>query len=274
MTVKLGKQNYTLQEIRAGLVPDKDEELFKTLGRLGPALKVPVPEAFLSIQLFDLKTRKPILIPDRNGVMREVIHQRSRSWTRNAYNDIFCQLGSVNGNNSTFGGGYLNIKDTGGTVRYGAGMQGLSPFTSPSSGSVINYETNTSYGYLSAAGAVNGIVIGTGTGAESFEDYVLGTIIPNGTGAGQMSYIAGEAPIVTYDSGTKTLTVAWGRYFNNNSSGAIDVAESGIYSRQCYGSQSPATITLVTRDLISPAVSVPVAGQLKITYTISLTYPA
>jgi len=47
----------------------------------------------------------------------------------------------------------------------------------------------------SAGSLINGIVVGSGINAESFEDFTLQTQIAHGTGAGQLSYTQCEAPV-------------------------------------------------------------------------------
>jgi hypothetical protein len=126
------------------------------------------------------------------------------------------------------------------------------------------------YGLRAGAGVDTfGIVVGSGSGAEDFNSYALGAKITNGVGAGQLSYAAMNAPSITNIGTTKK--VEWVRFLNNNSGAAITVNEAGIYT---YGTHNNSSIYfMLCRDLIAGGVSVPNAGQLRVTYTVQLTYP-
>ena len=60
------------------------------------------------------------------------------------------------------------------------------------------------------------------------------------------------------------------RYFNNNSGGSIGVNEIGLASY----SDNPVAYdyVLMARDVLGATVTVADTGQLKVTYTIELTY--
>jgi len=64
------------------------------------------------------------------------------------------------------------------------------------------------------------------------------------------------------------------RYFNNNSGGDIDVNEVGLVMNQPQGGSTVYGKRLQARDKLASTVTVPNTGQLKVTYTIQLTYPA
>lgn len=157
------------------------------------------------------------------------------------------------------------MKNTDGQVKFGASPSGLYCGQ--------NHDTDTSYGYRApAADDAKGILVGSGTDAETFEDYVLQTKIANGSGAGQLAYVESELHSVSYEAGTKTLKNSLVRYFNNNSGAAIGVNEVGIVYYG-YLANTPGN-ALVSRDKLGTTVSVPDTGQLKVTYTIQLVYPA
>lgn len=247
--------------------PDRDESKFQQLLALAQELKMIVPQAFVQVQVFD---RDNHLIYD--------VKQRSRSWTRNAYNYVLSQVGGKDLDNTTFGVGLMSLKNTAGVVKYGALPAVLGVRGSASSYTHIGTADayNASFGTLLAAAAdsTRGIQLGTGTLAESFEDYAL-TLIANGTGAGQMSYVQSETPLYTYDAGSKTGQVAHSRYFNNNSPGAITVGECGLTAFMAGPDTGYAVnYILLSRDKLSVAAVVPVAGQVKVTYIISLIYPS
>ena len=221
--------------------------------KLAQEFHVPIPETWIVFEVFD-----------KEGELIQKHRQRGRSWTRNAYNMLFSELAAVNANDNTFAAGKLSIRNTAGTVRYGTHAIGQQISPSMQGGG---------YGYHAAAGIVNrGIVVGSGTNAESFEDYRLQTPIANGTGAGQLSYVASEAYTYSYNAGTKVLTATHIRYMNNNSSGTIAVNEVGLIVNAVVA--AAAVYWCNSRDHLSSTVTVPDTGQLKVTYEISLTYPS
>lgn len=86
--------------------------------------------------------------------------------------------------------------------------------------------------------------------------------------------IAQEAPVLSYDAGTKTLTDTLVRFMNNNSGGDITVREVGLIAKlQTYTAYSM-SLFLLSRDVLSPEVVVPNAGQIRLQYQVSLVYPA
>ena len=233
--------------------PKHEEARYEELRRLSQELHLPIPEAFWELE-----------VRDGDGNVIQTLKQRSHSWVRNAYNMMFCQLAGKNGNNTTFGPGYLNVKDTGGTVRYA---------TSPVGQSAADID-GTSYGYRGPAGNDTwGIQVGSGTNPESFEDYMLQTKIANGVGAGQLSYIEQDPHAISYNPGTRVLTNTMVRYFNNNSGGDVNVNEVGLVLNQPQGGQVYGK-WMQSRDKLAATVTVPNTGQLKVTYTIQLAYPA
>lgn len=234
----------------------KEEANYRRFRNLGKALGVPVFEAFLELEVLD-----------KHGKRLSYHRQRSHSWVRNAYNMLFSQMASKDADDTTFGAGKLSIKDTAAGVNYADRR-----ITVAKDGVTCDTPASTTQGYLSPAGNDDwGILIGIGTDAESFEDYVLQTQIVDGTGSGEMSYVESESHSITYTAGTKVLKDEQGRYFNNNSGDTIGVNEVGMVTR---GRVSGDHSWLVARDKLASAVNVPDTGQLKVTYTIQLTYPA
>jgi hypothetical protein len=119
-----------------------------------------------------------------------------------------------------------------------------------------------------------GIEIGSGSTSENFNDYALATKITNGSSAGQLAFATSNVPVIAYVAGTKTFTVAHVRYFNNNSGGDVTVNETGLVSSPYQTDISNIGATMWSRDVLGAPVVVPTTGQLKVTYTLSLAYPA
>jgi len=233
----------------------KEEQQFAELKKLARKLHVPIPEVFLELEVFD-----------KDGKLIQRHRQRSHSWVRNAYNHMFSQLAAKDDDDDTFGAGKLSIKDILAVVKHGN-----YPITFRED---LSLDAENS-GYLGSAGAdTQGIVVGSGTDEiDPFEYYALQTKIVNGTGAGELNYVASEATAITYADTTLTATLV--RYFNNNTVGetSVDVNEVGL---DVWGhAQGAAQIVyLQARDVLASTVTVPSTGQLKVTYTIQLTYPA
>ncbi len=232
------------------MVDLKEEQKYKQLKELGQELHVPIPEAFLTLEVFD-----------KDGKLIQRHHQRSHSWTRNAYNMMFSQLAGKDADDDTWGAGKLSAKDTSASIKYADYPYDISQYASADGLS----------GYRAGAAIDTfGILVGSGINAESFEDYKLLAQIAEGTDPGQLSHVASEAHSISYAA--LVLKNDLIRYFNNNSGGSIDVNEVGIVhtgSRILYSAK-----LLLARDKLASTVTVPDTGQLKVTYTIQLTYPA
>ena len=231
------------------------ESQYEELKRLAKKLHVPVAEAFWEFE-----------ISNKRGEAVRRHKQRSHSWVRNAYNLMVCQSAAV----ASDSGVGLAIVDTGGVTRSDGSTQPASGWSSSGSGNMRIY-VGSSYGFYAQAGVDNmGIVVGTGSGAENFDDYALGSRISSGNGAGQLAYSAMDAPAVSTIGTTKQ--VVWTRYFNNNSGAPVTVNEAGIYTK---GTVEGSTINyMLCRDPLPGGVTVPDTGQLKVTYTVQITYPA
>lgn len=230
----------------------KEEKQYKRLKKLGQELHLPIPEAFIELEVRD---------KDGNVIQRH--RQRSHSWVRNAYNLLFVQLAGKGCTGDGFGAGKISIRETDTT------LQDL--VSQPIVISGINKPDDVGHAYREGAGEiVHGILVGSGINAEDFEDYVLQTPIAEGTGAGELNAVASEPNSLSYADTTLTNTLI--RYFNNNTLGetSVDVNEVCIVAHGI-GAGAAADI-LMSRDHLTSTVTVPSTGQLKVTYTISLTY--
>lgn len=248
----------------------KLERKYQRLERLGQELKIPTFKSFLTLEVLD---------KDGNSIHSH--KQRSHSWNRNAYNFLFSNMAGygINPTNATFGAGVNSLKDDAGTVWPNVSGWGLNLipgfYKASSSAPSVNVNVRSSEaGLLASAGLTDkGIVVGTGTAAESFEGFNLETPITNGSGSGQMDIAESNLHSVSYDAPSLTLTDTLIRYFNNNSGADIIIGETGILYELYFNSAGSQTF-MFTRDVLAPTVTVPNTGQLKVTYTIELVYPA
>jgi hypothetical protein len=185
-----------------------------------------------------------------------IVHEhreKANSWLRNFYNFMAALLLPSSAiSTGTYGAGCLRLKTMTGMIV-----------------DISAYGGNALFSSVGSAGSTShGILVGTGTNDENFEDSTLQTLIDHGTGTGQLSYQAGELGVPSYDDGTKKWTQTITRIFNNNSSGAITVAETGIRASANYYS------VVIERNKLSTPVEVPVAYKLTVTYTTEITFPA
>lgn len=227
----------------------KPEEDYIEINRLGKKLGIPIPLLFVEL-----------MAKDKDGIVTGYYKDRSRTFNRNFYNAVFTALTGVTTSSGTFGAAVLSMKNTAGTTKTIRGDSG----------------TNVAVGYClqsSASIGTTGIIAGTGTTAESFENSALVTPIAQGTSSGQMSYNAVTAPTPTYNAGTKVWTCVYARIMNNNSGGSITVAETGLYV-SCLDSTGVNFTAMTERTLLGATVAVANAGQLTVTYTFTLTFPA
>jgi hypothetical protein len=116
-----------------------------------------------------------------------------------------------------------------------------------------------------------GIVVGSGTTANSTSTYALASLITNGTGTGQLQY--GAMSISTVSVSGNTMSFNLSRTFTNGSSGTVNVNEIGIYNRN--GGLSGSTVSYTyfasARDVLSATQAVAPNNSLTVTYTISIT---
>ena len=224
---------------------DIEEREFRQLRELGQKLHIPIPEAFLELE-----------VRDQDGKVVQRHKQRSHSWTRNAYNFLFA-VGLAPAPMTTANGlDILNIQDT--TQEFAFYMP---------SGLRFDYEEHQ----YKAAVALDdvGIVVGDSATAFGFDQYILQGKIAEGTGAGQLSHQASVLDSVQDVALVKKAIYT--RIFNNNSGATITVREVALY----YSSKaSNASFKgMVERTVLGSEVPVPNTGQLKVTYTVQLTYP-
>jgi len=238
-------------------VSDKEQQ-YKELERLSQKLHIPMFETRIRLEVFN-----------KSGNLLTHHQQRGHSWVRSFYNWLFASHAGKNLSDVSpnWGDGFLNVKQTDNTIYGGAG---------PTVQANNDTWDTTARGYRAGAGVDTwGILVGSGLNAESFDDYNLQTQIAEGAAAGQLNHAASEAHDVTWTAGTRTMQNDLVRYFNNNSGGAIDVNELVLVC-SCdrpgvVGGEIPVA---VSRDKLGVTVTVPDTGQLKVTYSISIVYPA
>jgi hypothetical protein len=246
--------------IRINEITDKDRRELENIDKKCLAMHVcPPPKTFINMKVH------------QGGELVLDYDMRSKSWVRNMYNymamNAMCMNASTGG--SSFGAGYMAIK---GSALYSVGPYYNGAIPRAAGGTYYGSQAGTILG--GDGQAYFGIQVGTDNTAESFESSDLGAYVVNGTGSGQMSYAAMEAPTPSYNSGDKKWSVVYTRIMNNNSGDTINVNECGIFCLWLYGSSQSYSSFLVCRDVLVSPVAVADTAQLTVTYTIEMTFPA
>lgn len=230
-----------------------EDDDYNRMRELANMLWVPTPTAYLTIRV------------DNPGEEPYSHRQLSKSWTRNMYDFMVTQIGMCYPSGTRHGISFLQGKDTGAALD-------------------ATTKTPTMYGnvsgsvgiYAAPGSTTNGIVVGTSTAAEDMDSWVLSGLIVNGNGVGQLAYTACVCDSVIYNHGTDIFTSSWRRIMNNNSGNSITVNEVGVYYA-VFDSFSTPTYTyeylLMNRDVLALGVTVLDAGQLTVTYELSLQFP-
>jgi hypothetical protein len=213
----------------------------------------PPPALFVRCEVSDIET----------GEVELVQEEKANSFVRNYYNWVMsaqCGL-PANSGGETFGAGKLPMRFWYDNNVYSSAKKWRSgSYLLPNHNGIVNRDDF-------------GIVIGTGTGAWSFENYKLGTLILHGTTAGKMSYAAaGDPPGFSYDAGTKTVTATVTRVISNTSGGEIVVAETGIMPS--IETDGVGLTILIERTLLAATVAVANNKKITVTYTYTMVFPA
>lgn len=219
-----------------------EEAKYAEYMQLAHELQMPAPSAFIEIEVTDYAG---------NRISYE--RRRSHTWKRNAYNSLVTQGCSCNADGSTFGTGFLSMKDTTNNVRFG------------SAGAPM-YDV-----YAGASTTLYGIVVGTNNTGEDFDGYQLVAQIAHGESAGELWYLGTSMNQVWIGGGTLTYTSTVRRHWQNRSPGVITVKEAAIYVQMYVGGGS--RYVMICRDVLSPERAIASGSQLRIDYDTVLTYP-
>lgn len=227
------------------LEPEVYEKKKERLMELGRMLEIPLLLGTLNIETSEGKdweeTPDGLLIPKHEPTILQKHGQPIGSWTRNMANILASQFCALNATSAaSWGDTHLSLKNQAGTVHgntgYSIGAGGSTPM------------------YAVLGDDTQGIAIGTGAGASSFEDYAL-TKIAHGSAGGEMWYFAFEEVIQTWNSGPRTWDIEMARIFRNYSGGSITVNEIGLIGRYLYGYSSTDDY-LVARDKLTSGIAV------------------
>lgn len=182
----------------------------------------------------------------------------SQSWLRNYVNALcnFTLSVLLDDPSPDWGDGFLNARQLDGTISTTSAARNMN---------VVAPIDEDTYG----------ILIGSGSTDEDFDDFDLDTRIVNGQGNGEMQHYAVETDeayqIYSWDGVDKVFRKEFWRYFANFSADEndISIAEVGI------AHQRPApTPLLVVRDVLPSIITVPYLYILRVRYTVeSAVFP-
>ncbi len=205
------------------------------------------------------------IISYKTDAMPKPIEQEMHSFTRNWYNRQVVQTFAVASNvlGTTGGAGYLNCRDFSGTWDTAASYYNLAATSLEGA--------NSDYNWGGASGSNNrGIIIGSGTGAFSFEDSTMTTYTHDSAPptAGRIFFTGNTPWVVSYDSGSRTWTINHSRFFDNLSGGVIsNIGEVGIV-------QYSPNNQLEERTLFGSLVELAYKQALRIRYERSYQFPS
>ncbi|MGW8177240.1 MAG: hypothetical protein ACWGQW_00365 [bacterium] len=242
----------------------EQEAKYQELSALGVKLNMAVPEV-----LFELKLTKD----EGRGEVYRHWKRRSHSWTRNAYNHIYTDLGVKNPftvTTSDYVDGSTYVKHTGGSLRtdyWSICMTG----GGYGSGSVHPTRTlEGTAGYCGSVGDdVQGILFGINGTHEHIDDYIVKSKCVQGTGTNQLCYQDQPDPVLTWVAATRTMEVVHSRKANNDSGASIMLAEIGLYMMMNYTNY----FCCMIRDVIDPTEEIYDKSQISVSYTFKLVYP-
>lgn len=181
----------------------------------------------------------------KNGKIQEHVIQKSESFVKQFLQLLICQMAGIPSNYPK------SIMDTGNTLRN---------ITTNLAGADVNTIFDVSAG---VGNVLLGIVVGTGAVAATISDYVLGNLIANGGGGGQLNYGAVSFGAPASDSTTSQITIT--RNFSNASGGDITLTEIGLYCKARDNTGSDRYF-LIIRDVIGGGILIPNGQTLTVNY--------
>jgi len=110
-----------------------------------------------------------------------------------------------------------------------------------------------------------GILVGSGTTAESNTDFALATQIAHGTSAGQLQYGSTGFTAPTEAAGNVDWVIT--RAFTNGSGATVTVREIGCAGGEATNTPTTTTGRLLVRDVLPSAVPVANGQVLTVQYT-------
>jgi hypothetical protein len=231
--------------------------------------RIPEPEyneLLAEFRSLCLETKTPAVfgrwdlsVQDISGNVVDHRNFSSQSWTRNYYNERALEFLSIVGTDAgPFGTGAINFMLVDGSLRQVdiTGVQGLQS------------------GILTGIDGF-GILVGSGSKAEDFDDPTFDTQIVHGKAAGELFHygMGVDASLVniTWDSDNRIFTRTAKRAFLNDSGGSVTVREIGIVPVSGFANGD----FMNNRDVLDSDLAIPDVNILIATYFMeSVVFPA
>ena len=195
----------------------------------------------------------------RDALPVEGLRYLSNSYTRNLYNWMISQLTGA-------------LTDAGGTVFEAGSLAMKDRLAATYSDASYPAHISSFASYRGTAGTVTqGLVVGSGDAAESFEHHVLDALIANGTGANQLTYMAQGNTSFGHDVPTDTFTISHHRNFERTGAASVFIKEIGFYFLLARPGLNKSYMIL--RDLVDPVIEVEDAFVLRLTYDFTFAMP-
>ena len=213
------------------------------------------------------RVHQPVAVPlwslqvkRADGSVRVKRESFSHSWTRNLYNahthySLFAQT-DYDPVGTGHAEGQLGLRKVDGAIFTGTFSQDFFPEPHIFGG-----------GYGAFTNELYGTVIGTGTTAESFEDFNVEGLIADGARAGQMQYKIASL-VKGWNAGSRYFFSQWTRDFDNDSGGTIVVGNVVMV----FQSQNSGRLCFI-RDVLSPTQDVLDTETLTHVYEFRLYFP-
>lgn len=194
---------------------------------------------------------------------RRTLERPGHSWCRNSYNLLGNQMLGTGGLDGGWGDGYLNYRI----------MNGGSTSAFFSNFYPRVFEATYGEDCVNEFGA--GIYIGTGTTAESFDDWELDVPIEHGDATGEMRCWDMWANTISWSAGTRKFTVVIIRYFSNHSGGSITVGEMAFVLAIGTSITPEAYYAVWARDVLSPTWAIADLELIRLQYDIvTIAFPS
>lgn len=134
----------------------------------------------------------------------------------------------------------------------------------------VEYDNTFNLNFHANAGdTTSGIILGRGTNPVSVNDSDLQTRIAHGTGTNQLSYTAVTTNIPAIDApANTTCQFTSSRGFTNSSAADITVTEVGIVCLVYEASANNQYAMLISRDVLSSPIIIPIGKTLTLNYRI------
>jgi hypothetical protein len=192
-------------------------------------------------------------VRDKNGKLLSKGKFAAKSWVGNIIALLSCLISTWSATGTAYPATFSrsDMIDTSGVARYIELAANGSPYLG---------------GAAPAGETTAGILVGSSDTPVSLAQYNLQSLIPHGTGAGQLSYGATTVETLTKDTTWYFRVI---RTFTNSGGASITVKEIGLFVRLGMTSSPYYYSCMFARDVPSTPITVPNGSTLTVRYIIS-----